>query len=351
MKEELFGVADRFCIEGTPTGVCPYGEGHINRTYLLTTTAKRYILQRMNTYVFPDPRGLMRNIVAVTEHLRTRGIETLNVIPTRAGEPFLFGGECWRIYDFIENSVTYQTAPEPRILRNAGYAFGQFQNFLAEFDASRLVEVIPHFHNTPKRYADFVRAAERDAASRAATCRAEIAFVHARKDTYSRAMDGLADGKLPLRVTHNDTKLNNVLMDAKTGEARAVIDLDTVMPGSLLFDFGDAIRFGAATAAEDEPDSGKMNFSLPAFRSYTEGYLSAVRKSITPLEAEMLPYGAYLMTVECGMRFLADYLDGDLYFATKYPEHNLVRARNQFRLAARMEEAMPHMHDVITSLL
>ena len=351
MEELLRHIAEKFEIAGEVLSVEPYGEGHINVTYLVTTTARRYILQQMNTNVFPDSENLMKNICAVTEFLRARGTETLRVVPTKEGRPYFAGEHNFRLYDFIEGTVTYQTAPNEKVFRNAGRAFGEFQNALAAFDASVLTETIPRFHDTPKRFADFRAALEADALGRAETCEEEIAFLLAHRDTYSTCVEELKSGKLPLRVTHNDTKLNNILMDAATDEARAVIDLDTVMPGSMLYDFGDAIRFGASTAAEDERDLSKVHFSLDLFRAYAEGYLSAVKASITPREAELLPYGAYLMTVECGMRFLADYLAGDVYFKTKCADHNLVRARTQLRLAAEMEEKREQAQAIVRRCL
>jgi N-acetylhexosamine 1-kinase len=343
---ELREVAEQFRLDGNILEICPYGEGHINVTYLLTTDQKRYILQRMNTSVFPDSDALMKNICAVTEYLRARGVETLHVVPTKAGEAYKRGAANWRVYDFIEGAATC-----PEIFSNSGRAFGEFQNQLAAFDASQLTEVLPHFHDTPKRFADFQSALAADRFKRKGDCAEEIAFVLSHEQTYSLAMDELKSGKLPLRVTHNDTKLNNLLMDAKTLRARAVIDLDTVMPGSMLFDFGDSIRFGASTAAEDEKDLEKVHFSPELFRAYAEGYCAAVKDSITPREAELLPYGAYLMTVECGMRFLTDYLSGDTYFATKYPTHNLVRARTQLCLASQIERSLEELKEVVADLV
>ena len=349
--KEYASVANEFCLAGEVKEICPYGEGHINLTLLVTTTEKRYILQKMNTRVFPDPVSLMRNICGVTEHLRARNIETLNVVPTKSGESFLQGADCYRVYDFIENTVTYQTASDSNVFRNSGRAFGEFQNYLAEFDASKLTETIARFHDTPNRFANFKAALEADAFDRAKDCQKEIEFILSHENTYGLAMQGLKDGSLPLRVTHNDTKLNNILMDAESGEARAVIDLDTIMPGSMLYDFGDSIRFGASTAAEDEKDLSKVHFDIQLFKAYAEGYCGAVKASITKREAELLPYGAYLMTIECGMRFLTDYLSGDTYFATKYAGHNLVRCRTQIQLAAEMEAQFEQMGKIIQEIL
>ncbi len=349
--KEYQSAAEQFCLQGKITEICPYGEGHINLTLLVTTTEKRYIMQKMNTRVFTDPDSLMANICGVTEHLQSRGIETLCVIPTKDGQPYLKGEDCFRVYDFIENTITYQKVTDKEVFKNSGRAFGEFQNYLAEFDASKLTETIKQFHDTPNRFANFKAALEANAFDRAKDCQEEINFILSHENTYGIAMAGLKDGSLPLRVTHNDTKLNNILMDAETGAARAVIDLDTIMPGSMLFDFGDSIRFGASTAAEDEKDLDKVHFDINLFKAYAEGYVDAVRDSITEREAELLPYGSYLMTIECGMRFLTDYLSGDTYFATKYEGHNLVRCRTQIRLASEMEAQFEAMGQIIKDIL
>lgn len=347
--QEYKNAAEQFLLTGDIVDIRPYGEGHINKTLLVTTSEKRYILQKMNTKVFSDPDSLMKNICYVTEHLRSRRVETLRVVPTKAGAPFLKLSieECYRVYDFIESTVTYQTVPDKKIFYNSGKAFGQFQNYLAEFDASLLTETIPHFHDTPKRFRDFEEALKQDKLGRAKTCQKEIEFILSHKDTLHKVVDGLTDGSIPLRVTHNDTKLNNILMDAETKEARAVIDLDTIMPGSMIYDFGDSIRFGASTAAEDEKDLNKVHFDISLFETYFSGYYAAVKDSITEKELSLLPYGAYLLTTECGMRFLTDYLAGDTYFATKYDDHNLVRCRTQFQLAKEMEASFEQMKDII----
>ncbi len=323
---------------GKVISVEPYGEGHINRTYLVTTDTARYILQKINDKVFGDVDGLMKNIVAVTEFIKNKGMETLSVAPTNDGKPYLpHATGFYRMYEFIENTVTYQTVTDKNIFELCGEAFGNFQNALNDFDATILTETIPCFHDTPKRYGDFIRAVNTDMCGRAKTCTAEIEFIIKRKDTYGKIIDMLKSGALPLRVTHNDTKLNNILIDKDSGKPRAVIDLDTVMPGSLLYDFGDGIRFGASTAQEDEKDLDKVHFSPELYEAYKTGFLRAASGGITKREIELLPCSAYLMTIECGMRFLTDYLCDDTYFATKYAEHNLVRARTQLKLASEME--------------
>ena len=350
--KEFKSVCEKFALKGNVLSVEPYGEGHINLTLLVTTDERRYIMQKMNTNVFPDTDGLMANICAVTEYLGEKGVETLCVIPTLKGERYHAdeSGK-YRVYDFIENTVTYQKVANKEVFKNSGAAFGEFQNHLAGFDASCLTEVIARFHDTPNRFENFKKALEADAFGRAKDCAPEIDFVLAHGDTYGKVMDGLRDGSIPLRVTHNDTKLNNILMDEKTDMARAVIDLDTIMPGSMLFDFGDSIRFGASTAAEDEKDLTKVHFDIELFRAYAEGYCGAVKASITEKEAELLPYGAYLMTVECGMRFLTDYLSGDTYFATKYEGHNLVRCRTQLKLAGEIEASFGAMGEIVKEIL
>ncbi|KAB8287286.1 mucin desulfatase [Bifidobacterium ramosum] len=349
---QLADIAASFQFDGTIDSIEPYGDGHINATYLVVTGTRRYILQRMNTSIFPDTVHLMRNIELVTAFLREHGKETLEIIPTTAGTSYLEDERgAWRAYVFIEHTVSYNLVPNADVFRESGAAFGEFQNYLAAFDASQLTETIAHFHDTPHRFEDFKAALAADVKGRAAGCRPEIDFYLAHADEYATITSGLADGTIPLRVTHNDTKLNNILMDETTGKARVIIDLDTIMPGSMLYDFGDSIRFGASTALEDEPDLDKVHFSADLFRAYTEGFVGALRASITPREAALLPTGARMMTLECGMRFLADYLAGDTYFATKYPEHNLVRSRTQIKLVQEMEEQDDVMRAIVADVM
>ena len=286
---------------------------------------------------------MMENIAHVTAYLREairrRGgdpaRETLRIIPLADGRAYLLADDgCWRMYSLVGHTVTHQQAESESVFREAGRGFGRFMRDLSGYPAHTLHETIPRFHDTANRLTNFRRSAEADPAGRAALARPEIDFVLAR----SHRASALLDAGLPLRVTHNDTKLNNVLMDAATDEALCVIDLDTVMPGLAAYDFGDAIRYGANTAAEDEADLSKVHFSLPLFRAYAEGYLGEAGAMLTPAEIDSLPLGTWMMTYEVGMRFLTDYLDGDIYFHTAYPTHNLVRARNQFALLADMEK-------------
>lgn len=351
--QALIDITNSFNIEGTVTHVQPYGSGHINTTYLVQTDQYRYILQRMNTSIFPNTAQLMRNIELVTTFLRSQGEETLTLIPTTNGATYTQAedGEYYRMYAFIEHTVSYDLVPNAQVFREAGIAFGRFQNYLAHFDASHLSETIAHFHDTPSRFRDFTKAVEQDVAQRASTCQDEIAFFNQYADFYPQIMNGLADGSIPLRVTHNDTKLNNILMDATTGKPRAIIDLDTVMPGSMLFDYGDSLRFGASSALEDEQDVSKVHFNTDLFRAYTEGFISMQRSNITEGETTLLPEAGKMLTLECGMRFLADYLQNDIYFATKYPEHNLVRARTQIALVKDMERQQKSIEQIVDDIM
>lgn len=323
-------------------------QGHINSTYRIVANDNRYIVQKINTTVFTRPLELMHNIELVTSHLRDHGHETLEIIPTTRGDLMVdLDGEVYRVYREIEGVISYNVVDSTDVMRKAGAAFGQFQNILASFDATDLVDTIENFHHTPTRYQTFLRAVEEDVAGRADAVRDEIEFFIARQADYGVVTDGLEDGSIPLRVTHNDTKINNVLMDAHTGEVRAIIDLDTVMPGSVLYDFGDALRTGASTAEEDEKDLSKVSLSIPLFEAYTQGFLDELGESITPRERELLPFAVKLLTLETGMRFLTDYLCGDVYFGIHRPEHNLDRARTQIALVEDIERVETELQEIV----
>ena len=338
-----------FYFGGDVASAVPYGNGHINDTYLITLKEgeTRYILQRLNTKIFKNYVGLMSNIDKVTSALRQIVVkdggdaqrECMTLVPTTDGKLYYMDGyDCWRAYVFVENTEVYQVISSPTIFQNTGEAFGKFIARLDGFDASELVEVIPNFHNTVDRYNKFLASLELDKKDRAKSAEKEIAFVKAHKDMLSAIVDALACGDIPLRVTHNDTKINNVLIDKATGKAICVIDLDTIMPGSLLYDFGDAIRSGCNTGEEDEPDLSKVDFNVELYEAFCKGFLNGIGDKITQKEIDMLHLGAMIITLECGIRFLTDYLDGDEYFKTKYPEHNLVRCRTQFKLVTLMEQ-------------
>ena len=331
-----------------------YGNGHINKTYV-TESRPRLIVQEINTGIFKDPVAMMKNIIGVTEHLgkklRAAGKDpdryTLTVVPAKDGEMYkTFDGKFYRAYLFIEDSTCFDMVT-PETLRLAGFAFGEFGRHLADYPAETLSEVIVNFHNTPSRYRDLLTAIEQDAAGRAKEDAAEIAFFQKYEAFYHTVTDRLADGRLPLAVTHNDTKINNILFDAEDGHPLAVIDLDTVMPGSRLYDFGDALRTGAATAAEDETDLSLVGFDKEKFAAFTQGYLEATGDAITEEELNLLPESAMLLTLECGMRFLADDLNGDVYFRTHRARHNLDRARNQMKQAEEIERMLPELHEIV----
>ena len=336
-----------------------YGEGHINDTFVVWRAdhTKRFILQRINTDTFTDPAGLMENICGVTRHLRTKiqaeggdpGRECLNVIPTLSGAAYYIDseGNAWRAYDFVENTVCLQQVGCEADFRTVAETLGKFQNQLADYPASTLHETIARFHDTPNRYANFEKALAADALGRAKTIAPEIAFIHAREKDCHVLLGQLAAGEIPLRVTHNDTKINNVLLDEATGIGICVIDLDTVMPGLSAYDFGDSIRTGANDCAEDEPDQSKVHFDLHLYEVFAKGYLSTAGSTMHTAEKRSLAWGAKLMTLECGIRFLTDYLEGDHYFHIARPDHNLDRARTQFTLVQQMEEVFDQMLEIV----
>ena len=352
MKEQLAPILAQFALTDEVVSCEPSGHGHINKTFLVVTTAgERFVLQQVNNTVFKDMDGLMNNIAAVTTYLLERvddPREVMQLVMTKDGKPYLYyeQREFWRMTRYVEDSICLQLPETPADFYESAVGFGRFQQRLKDFPAHTLTETIPHFHDTPDRYRAFHRSVESDPMGRAASVQAEIEFALAREEEAATLVELLAEGKLPLRVTHNDTKINNVMLDAATRKALCVIDLDTVMPGLSAYDYGDSIRFGASTAAEDEKDLSKVEMSLELFRTYTEGFLTAC-PGLTELERQMLPMGAKLMTLECGVRFLADYLDGDIYFSTHYEGQNLDRARTQFKLVADMEAKWQQMNDIV----
>ena len=349
-------IITQFQIQGNPLTWQRYGSGHINETHLIHTDAPHtYILQKINNKIFKDVAGLMHNISAVTEFLYQKTTDprrVLTLVKTISGASYLHTdeNEFFRMYEYIPDSVCLDQAETEEDFYQSAVAFGQFQNQLSLFPADTLIETIPHFHDTVDRYRQFHEALERDAMGRAQACKMEIDFVLAHENEAGIMVQMLREGKLPLRVTHNDTKLNNVMLDAKTRTPLCVIDLDTVMPGLAANDFGDSIRFGANTAAEDETDLSKVQFSLPLYTAYARGFLSACGNQLTQLEKDTLPLGAKLMTLECGVRFLTDYLAGDTYFRIHREHHNLDRCRTQFKLVAEMEKCWDAMGKVIADL-
>ena len=342
-----------FDISGEYTKAEESNSGHINSSYVVYCGDKRYMLQKINKNVFKKPEEVMSNIICVTDHIKAKLSKAgknenncaLHFIKSNTGKYFSVdeNGDYWRMYDFVDGEC-YESCETAELFCQVGAAFGEFQQQLADFDASLLYETIPNFHNTASRYLDFERAVEENRSGRAHLAKDEIEFVRNRKAACNIIVDGINDGRFPLRVTHNDTKLNNIII---SGDDFCVIDLDTVMPGSMLYDFGDAIRFGASSALEDETDLAKVFIKTDLFAAFTKGYLKGLGGSATKEEILALPEGARVITFETGMRFLTDYLNGDTYFRTAYPEHNLVRARNQFKLVSDMEDKMTELKKIV----
>ncbi len=348
---------------GAPVvGALRFGQGHINDTFVVHTqpedaSCRRFILQRMSAAAFKRPDQLMENIMGVTEYLgreiESRGgdreREALRVIRPRNGEPYYTDSAngAWRVYPFVEDTICYQAAETPELFAASGRAFGRFQRLLQGYPAQTLHETIPHFHDTEDRLAKLKAALAADRLGRAAECRPELDFVLSRETDCSVALQALRDGVLPLRVTHNDTKLNNVLMDRDSGEGLCIIDLDTVMPGLSINDFGDSIRFGANHSAEDEKDLSKVNLDVSLFEAYTQAFLEGAGGTLTAAEIDHLPWGAKLMTFECGIRFLTDYLEGDVYFHTTRDGQNLDRCRTQFKLVSDMESHWDELAEIV----
>ena len=352
MDAKFCQILSRFQLVGEPVSCERYGFGHINETYLVVTDRpRRYILQKINDHVFPNVPQLQHNIEAVTGYLRQQTDEpygVLTLIPTLEGATYHHSREegYWRVYDFIEGSICLQAPESPEDFYQSAIAFGTFQQQLKDFPAHTLYETIPNFHNTPDRYRIFKEVLAKDPFGRAKDVQEEIAFTLAHEEVGGRLYRMLQEGQLPLRVTHNDTKLNNVMLREDSRTPLCVIDLDTTMPGLSAYDFGDSIRFGAAVAKEDEQELGRVYMSLDLFRIYTRGFLKAC-PGLTEKETEVLPLGALTMTLECGVRFLTDYLDGDHYFSCYRNGQNLDRCRTQYKMVADMERKWAEMAAIV----
>lgn len=343
---------------GIKEKVVPYGNGHINDTYC--SVSSKYIIQRINTDVFQDADALMGNIERVTEFLKKKIIaeggdperETLTVVKTVDGKPYykFDDDNVFRVYLCIGQTYTIESDKTPEDMYNAGKGFGKFQQMLADFDAESLNETIVDFHNTPKRVEALKQAIAEDRAGRADSVRVEIDFALKNAEFSDIVVNGIKSGDIPLRVTHNDTKINNILYDEQSGEAIAVIDLDTVMPGSMLYDFGDALRMGASTAAEDETNLDDVRFDKECFEAFARGYLAETKSVMSPMELELLPFSVKLLTYECGTRFLTDYLNGDVYFKIHRENHNLDRARNQFKLVSEIAKIEDELKEIVRNI-
>ncbi len=356
MDYDFNKIVAQYDLRGLIHSCVRYGEGHINDTFKLSMISDgeitNYILQRINNKLFIDVDKLMKNVELVTEFCRASVLarggnpqrECLTLVKTRSGKTYYFDGDNYfRIYVFIENATTYQVVRNSSDFYQSAVAFGSFAKLLSGFDATKLYEILPNFHDTKIRFENFINAVEKDLCGRAKEVQKEINWAIERKSLSGQIVDKIADGEIPLRVTHNDTKLNNVMIDDFTGKGLAVIDLDTVMPGSTCYDFGDSIRFGCNPSAEDERDLSKVNFRLDLYETYLKGYLFAVGDGLTKAERENLAMGAVVMTYECGIRFLTDYLQGDTYFRTTRAGQNLDRARTQFKLVDDMLKAYDKM--------
>ena len=358
---DLPRIFEQFALGGEILEIAPVSTGHINDTFSsrvsTPTGVRRYVHQRINHHVFHHPEQVMENIVRVTEHARRQITleggdpqrQTLRLVPLRSGEMFYRtpAGDTWRTYFRIEGARTYEMPENPDQVYHAARAFGRFQRLLSTLPGERLHETILDFHHTPKRLAALLGVIEADACGRVTQARAEIGFILERQVDVSLAVDLMARGALPERVIHNDTKLNNVLIDDRSGEGICVLDLDTVMPGTVLYDFGDMVRAGAATAAEDEPDLAKVSLDLGNFERLASGYAETARDFLTPLEWDLLSQAGRLITLEQGIRFLTDFLQGDTYYRTHRPGQNLDRARTQLKLVAEMEVKQEEMRDIV----
>ncbi len=346
---------------GVTTDGASFGSGHINSTFMAEKDGSPYILQMINTNVFKNPADMMNNICKVTDHIRRKieedggdtEREVMSVLKTSDGKIFFTSsdGHCFRACNFIEDSISIDGNATYDEFYQAGVGFGRFQQYLADFDADELVEVIERFHDTPERVEHFKATLKEDKLNRAKNCTDVIEYILKYENEAAIVTEGIKNGSIPLRVTHNDTKLNNILFDKNTRKALCVVDLDTVMPGSLLYDFGDAIRYGASTASEDEADLSKVSVDLNLFEAFTKGFVSRLRESITKTEANLLAFSAKLMTYELVVRFLDDYLAGDVYFKTKFPEHNLIRAKNQMKICCDIDSKLGRMNEIIKEIL
>jgi Ser/Thr protein kinase RdoA (MazF antagonist) len=354
-------VIHQFAIEGGLVEFSPYGSGHINKTYLSVfndgSIEKRYIHQWINPVVFLHPDRVMENVFKVTSYTRERIIqkggdpfrETLNLVPTVNGDHYLLtqDGNYWRTFRFIEGARTYDQATDDKQIYNASKAFGEFQVLLGEYPPENLQETIPDFHNTPKRFQKFVDVWQKDPKNRASGVMEEINLILRHENDVYQVIEKIKDGSIPLRICHNDTKLNNVMIDDVSGKGICVIDLDTVMPGSVLYDFGDSVRIGASTAREDEKDINKVGFDICLFEQLAKGYLDAAREFLSPEEKNLLAFSATLLTLEQAIRFLTDYLQGDQYYKISYPEHNLTRTRTQLKMVNEINRNFDSMERIV----
>ncbi len=351
-KEVLFALAYGFKLNGKIVDIRPFGEGHINSTFVIETESEKYILQKINSYVFKDIDALMNNIDLVTKYIRFKGQESLEIIPTKEDKLYQkYKGKYYRVYVFVKDTVCYQKVTSLDLARSAGSSFGELHYILKDFPVNQIVEVIPNFHNTEKRFLDFLDAYSKAEDYLKEEAKEEIDYVLNHEYSYGTINQALKNGEVKVRVTHNDTKINNILFDKKTGQFRCVIDLDTVMPGSVLYDIGDAFRGMFTGENEDNPDLSKQVVDFNIYKEYIKAYLEKMNTELTSKEKELIPFSIYLMTIECGMRFLEDFLRGNVYFATKYRTHNLVRARTQIALAEQVLNNLDKLNQMTEEII
>ena len=348
----ILDTLEQFDIKGTVMGYSPLGNGHINTTYLVTTKeGDCYVLQKINDHVFKDVDKLMSNIYLATKFLSEKGYETLEIVKTKDHKLYYQDEDgYYRLYTYIKDVICYEGVEDLDAVYNAAKAFGALHKSLFDFPAKSLYEVIPNFHNTEKRYADFLMAVNFNVCNRVRKCQKEIDAINKFNNLYSLINNCIKSGEVKLGVTHNDPKINNVLFDKDTNKIRAVIDLDTVMPGSFLYDYGDALRSLMTGEYEDSKNLNKIQVDFDIFENYTRGYLSEMNNYLTSKEKELLPFSVFLLTAELAIRFLTDYLQGDTYFHTAYPEHNLVRARTQVKLMNDLYEQMDSLKAIVKKL-
>ena len=346
-------ILNSFNVNGSLLDYSPLGNGHINSTFLCTfDNGKKYVLQKINNYVFKDVGLLMTNYYRVTNYLYKNKVETIRIIKAKNGNPYSkIGTEYFRLYEYIDNAVWYEEINNLNLIYDVAKAFGKFHKTLKGFDATKIGEVIPNFHNTYQRYINLLNAIKADKCDRVKDCLSEIKLIKSFEQEYGVVSSAVNAGLIPLVVTHNDPKINNVLFDKDSGAIRAVIDLDTIMPSSYLYDFGDALRSLFTGDNEDSEDLSKLKVNFPIFEMYAKGYLSEMKKVLTKREIELLPFSAFLLTIECGIRFLEDYIRGDVYFKIARPDHNLIRARTQLTLANDIYQNLDKLNEIIEKLL
>ena len=350
--ENIKYIATYFNFEGRIKNIAPHGNGHINKTFLVETDRKKYIFQQINSTAFSDVESLMSNIQYVTDHIKAIGGVTLAVIPTCFGDAYIMKeGYFYRMYDFIENTVCYEKVTDLDSVRKTGEAFGDLHRQLGGLDSTKVAETIGGFHNTEQRYKNLLKAVKADNYGRVEGVKKELAYIEKNADKYSIVVDGLKDGSIPLRITHNDPKINNILFDKDTDDVKCVIDLDTVMPGSALYDFGDALRSLFTGDLEDSEDLSGLTVKLDIYEAYLSGYFSKVKDTLNEKEKELLPFSVYLISMELAIRFLEDYINGDVYFATSKPKHNLIRARTQLALAMDIEKNMDKLKAITNKIV